>query len=255
MGLGFPCYSFVVAYVLNILSSVTFVAVSFAPSHTHLFSCISLNFNFTCPVLPLYLPRAIHAVVANLAGNLAGGTRFNIRPRTRPRWFRESDNGSAGDGGGKGSDLRDPHPDRDRRGGIQRSGGGMEMGRGFREARGGAGSGPGCSGRGGRGRGRGEFARAPSFRVTVPDDNGRHLVLRRQYKKSDARSRYRSRSRTRARSGSSPCSGSSDNGSASREGSLVRCEALALALHFLVLTTFIVMCPEVFSSDGRPTLC
>lgn len=81
---------------------------------------------------------------------MAGGIRFNIRPRTRPRWFRDADKASAGGGGSKGGDVRDPRLDRDRRGGMQRNGGEIGAGKGFREVRGATSSGPGYNERGDR---------------------------------------------------------------------------------------------------------
>lgn len=222
-------------------------AVSFAPSRTR-FSCVTPS--IVRVLTPVLFASRDTIYCHQPAGKMAGGTRFNIRPRTRPRWFREADKASAGGGGSKGGDVRDPRLDRDRRGGMQRNGGEIGAGRGFREARGAAGSGPGYNGRGGRGRGRvrAESTRTPSFRVTVPDDIGRHLALRRHYKNPDARSRSRSRSWSRGRSDSSACSENSDNGGISRDDSFVRCDTVPPLKHLVlnIVCTFTTVAPITF---------
>lgn len=164
------------------------------------------------------------------AGKRASGIRFNIRPRSRPRWYRGPDDRET-DGRVESSDPRDPRREgKGGRGGRQGSRGGQGLGRG-REARGGPGRGfrepfraaatdPGYYGRGGRGDAR-------QFRGTVPGGDRRKVVLRPYHMTSETRKRSRSRSRSSSRSGSgsgsSATSDSSGDRSNSRSSSYTRC--------------------------------
>lgn len=181
-----------------------------------------LHFVYTSRLsAPFLYPH--HSILSRMAwichGTIAGiqarGIRFNMRPRTRPRWHREEGNRTIGG-------PRDPpHEPNDAYKGRRSQGQGVTIW-GTRESHGGIG-GQYVGHWRSRGRDSGFEGRPrAAFTPEKQEHDGRKDVLRRTFKRSC------SRSRSRSSSSNSSSSSRPDSQNSGRHGDPDRCATLSL---------------------------